>query len=58
MRTYPVCGMEVDGNRVAQELRVDHSGRYFYFCSTECRDEFIRNPQMYNEPAGLLAPHM
>lgn len=44
MRTDPVCGMEVDENKVPQEMRVGHSGRYFYFCSTECRDEFIRNP--------------
>lgn len=50
MRTDPVCGMEVDENNVPQELRVEQSGRCFYFCSTECRDEFIRNPQMYISP--------
>lgn len=50
MRTDPVCGMEVDENKVPQEMRVGHSGRYFYFCSTECRDEFIGNPQMYISP--------
>ena len=48
----PVCEMEVDENKAAQELRSQHKGRLFYFCCNECREEFERNPQQYVSPPG------
>jgi len=50
MRVDPVCGMEVDESRATQNLRSEHLGHYFYFCSQECKDEFERNPQHYVTP--------
>ncbi|HEY6937909.1 MAG TPA: YHS domain-containing protein [Terriglobales bacterium] len=50
MRVDPVCGMEVEETRVPQNLRSEHLGHYFYFCSQECKDEFERNPQQYVSP--------
>jgi len=50
MRIDPVCGMEVDENKVPQSLRSEHFGHFFYFCSQACKDEFERNPQHYVSP--------
>jgi YHS domain-containing protein len=50
MRTDPVCGMEVDENKTPQELRSEHLGHYFYFCSKECKEAFDRSPQQYISP--------
>lgn len=50
MRIDPVCGMEVDENKVPQNLRSEHLGHFFYFCSQACKDEFERNPQQYVSP--------
>ena len=50
MRIDPVCGMEVDENKVPQNLRSEHLGHSFYFCSSDCKEEFERNPQQYVSP--------
>ncbi len=50
MRIDPVCGMEVDENKIPQNLRSEHLGHYFYFCSAECKAEFDRNPQQCVSP--------
>jgi len=39
MAKDPVCGMEVDPK---SGLRVADHGREYFFCSTHCRDKFIR----------------
>ena len=41
----PVCGMEIDSNQAAAQTI--HEGQAYYFCSTECREEFERNPKQY-----------
>lgn len=48
MKTDPVCGMEVDEN---SGLRAEVDGERFYFCSANCRDRFLKNPQRYLEDA-------
>jgi hypothetical protein len=35
----PICGMEVD---VASSLKIASQGKDYFFCSTHCRDKFIR----------------
>ncbi len=58
MRVDPVCGMEVEETRVPQNLRSEHLGHYFYFCSQECKDEFERNPQQYVSPPAACGPRI
>ena len=45
MQQCPVCGMEVNKDLPAASLKFQ--AETYYFCSTECRDEFQRNPQKY-----------
>lgn len=43
--TDPVCGMSVE--EADAPAKVDHEGTTYYFCSTDCRDEFVANPGDY-----------
>lgn len=44
MTTDPVCGMSVE-REVAPHYR--HDGETYFFCSTQCRYEFAREPRRY-----------
>ena len=44
-RIDPVCGMTGDESRHAA-----YGGTNYYFCSTACRDEFLKNPAKYAAP--------
>jgi len=46
----PVCGMNIDEDRAktAGHLR-EYQGKTYFFCSPECRDEFIKMPQKYTK---------
>ncbi len=41
----PVCGMKVEETDAPDKL--DHEGTTYYFCSTDCREEFEANPGDY-----------
>lgn len=41
----PVCGMEVD--EVDAEATSEYQGQKFYFCSTECKQQFDRSPEQF-----------
>jgi uncharacterized protein len=43
--TDPVCGMQVE--RASATTTIEHHGKKLYFCSTGCRDEFVRDPDRY-----------
>jgi YHS domain-containing protein len=43
--TDPVCGMQVAPDSAA--ATVEHDGRYYYFCSTGCRDTFVADPEQH-----------
>lgn len=45
MATDPVCGMSVDEGDAPAE--VEHKGTTYYFCSTDCGEEFEANPEDY-----------
>jgi Cu+-exporting ATPase len=45
MAIDPVCGMEVD-EKTAKD-RSTYQGTTFYFCSTDCREEFDEAPEEY-----------
>ena len=39
MAKDPICGMEVDKNSA---IKVAKGGKEYFFCSTYCRDKFIK----------------
>ncbi len=45
METDPVCNMRVDPNSVTEKS--DYQGKTYYFCSSECKNEFDKNPDAY-----------
>ena len=45
MAIDPVCGMSVDEN--AAPAKAEYQGQTYYFCSTECKTKFDREPQKY-----------
>ncbi|HWR16455.1 MAG TPA: YHS domain-containing protein [Terriglobales bacterium] len=45
MHTDPICGMQVDEKNAAGKS--DYNGQQFYFCSTDCKQKFDRNPEQY-----------
>lgn len=45
MNTDPVCGMNVTEQQAAGKS--EYQGRTFYFCSTDCKQQFDQNPQRY-----------
>lgn len=44
----PVCGMSVDP--AASQLKAEHGGKTYYFCSAGCHAKFIANPAKYLVP--------
>ncbi len=47
--TDPVCGMRMRRAEAAASL--EHAGRSFHFCVTECRDRFAADPDRYTDVA-------
>lgn len=41
----PVCGKEVEVKRT-QNL-IYYNGKMYYFCTNQCRTEFVNNPEIY-----------
>ncbi|EZQ10594.1 hypothetical protein CM19_03975 [Candidatus Acidianus copahuensis] len=39
----PVCKMEVE----VSDLKLDYNGKTYYFCSTDCLNEFRESPEKY-----------
>ena len=52
MAKDPVCGMEVSN----MNIRSQHMGSTFYFCSNECKAKFDKNPMQYMK--GHESGHM
>lgn len=68
MMKDPVCGKEVDDQKIdaggamagSGALVTDpsfgtkrlHQGQWFYFCSMNCRQRFIANPDRYLKPSS------
>lgn len=42
--TDPVCGMDVDPADAATE-KLDRNGTTYYFCSSQCKQRFEKNPE-------------
>lgn len=55
MAKYPVCGMEVDGEKAAGTS--EYKGKTYYFCALGCKRAFDENPKRYlKEATGEKAP--
>ncbi len=50
MNRDPVCGMELKPGQ--EEAEAQHAGQTYHFCSRECRDLFVNNPQEYLKAAA------
>jgi len=49
----PVCGMNADEEQARTAGHVhEYQGKKYYFCSRECRDEFVKSPERYNKVIG------
>jgi YHS domain-containing protein len=45
----PVCGMQIDPGT---DIIAEYKGMTYHFCSTECRDQFMQDPEKYMSPEG------
>ena len=45
MAIDPVCGMSVNENTAP--ATADYKGQTYYFCSTDCKVKFQREPEKY-----------
>jgi len=48
----PVCEMMVD----PRQLAIEYLGMHFAFCSEQCKQRFLNNPNLYIGTAGHKAP--
>src|SRR5262245_12500687 len=53
----PVCGMDVDPATTAG-ASTQHAGLTYWFCSPQCRERFVANPERYRsaKPATPMRP--
>ena len=47
-----VCGMGVDENTTIHQST--HKGDIYYFCSSDCKEEFDSDPQFYVDDSQNL----
>ena len=43
-----VCGLQVDEQGATS--KIEHEGRYYYFCSPGCQQRFDADPASYSDP--------
>jgi Cu(I)/Ag(I) efflux system membrane fusion protein len=49
----PVCGMNIDEVRSQAEGNVrQYKGKAYFFCSPQCRDDFVKEPGRYLKPSS------
>lgn len=51
--TDPVCKMEID---MEKAMKVEHEGNDYYFCSDECKEQFIKEPEKFSEKETVIDP--
>lgn len=52
----PVCGMEVDPAKTP--YKTVYKGTIYYFCSSQCKKEFEKNPEHYLKHGPVGMHHM
>lgn len=48
----PVCGMEIESSQAPAQTIYEDRG--YYFCSEECKETFVENPEEYAEQGGQI----
>ena len=50
----PMCGMEIDRAKAAEES--EYNGKTYYFCSRSCKEMFDKDPKRYadSKPTARL----
>lgn len=43
----PVCGMKVKKSEA--KVTYEYNGKTYYFCMEECKEKFVKNPEMYTK---------
>ncbi len=51
--TDPVCGMELEESLT---FRATFAAHEYFFCSEECRGQFVASPEEYVAPDGSPPP--
>ncbi|MFU2157734.1 MULTISPECIES: YHS domain-containing protein [Caldisericum] len=41
----PVCKMIME--KIEALTRVEYNGEIYYFCSEDCKEQFLKNPEKY-----------
>jgi len=49
----PVCGMEVDAQTA---VMTEHEGQTYHFCSAQCKNQFMQDPDKYISTADGIDP--
>jgi len=49
----PVCGMVIDDKDASKST---YQGTTYYFCATECKEQFDRNPAEYVSAGAPATP--
>ena len=44
----PVCGIEI--NMETALAKIEYEGQIYYFCSQDCKEAFVKNPEEYIFP--------
>lgn len=47
-----VCGMQVESGK----HQLEYLGKFYSFCSSQCRERFLANPHLYIGIPGQMAP--
>ncbi|MCC6031187.1 MAG: YHS domain-containing protein [Desulfurococcales archaeon] len=57
MTKDPVCGMDVDPSKTP--YKTVYKGKIYYFCSSECKKAFEKDPEHYliHGPKGMPSHH-
>jgi P-type Cu+ transporter len=50
MAKDPVCGMKIDDKN--PEFQTQFDGRKYVFCSAECKEKFVQEPEEFVETAA------
>lgn len=50
----PVCGMTIDSAKAAGQS--GYQGQTYYFCSTQCKQQFDANPSKYTRATTSPRP--
>ena len=51
--TDPVCGMETDTKSTE---KTEYEGKTYYFCSEECKEQFLKEPGKYGKTGEVNDP--